>query len=73
MESALPDDDDPARHVGHVNILTDELARLFGPISQTVREQAAEAALVSRHASSAVLTGEYLNGRRASAAQLAAH
>lgn len=51
MEPALPDDDDPARHVGHVNVLADELARLFGPISQTVREQAAEAALdvMNRH------------------------
>ena len=73
MESALPDDDDPARHVGNVNILADELARLFGPISQTVREQAAEAALVSRHASSAVLTGKYPDDWRASVAQLAAH
>jgi hypothetical protein len=50
-ESALPDDDDPALHAGHVNVLANELARLFGPTSQEVREQAAEAALevVNRH------------------------
>ncbi len=51
VEPALPDDDDPALHAGHVNVVADELARLFGPTSQTVREQAAEAALdvVNRH------------------------
>jgi hypothetical protein len=51
VEPALPDDDDPALHAEHVNVLVDELARLFGPTSQTVREQAAEAALdvVNRH------------------------
>jgi hypothetical protein len=47
----LPDDGDPALHAGHVNVLADELTRLFGPTSQTVREQAAEAALdiMNRH------------------------
>ncbi|MCU1609253.1 MAG: hypothetical protein QOH09_1851 [Pseudonocardiales bacterium] len=51
VEPALPDDDDPALHAGHVNVLADELARLFGPTSQTVREEAAEVALdvVNRH------------------------
>ncbi|MGH3512387.1 MAG: hypothetical protein ACRDRB_08915 [Pseudonocardiaceae bacterium] len=50
-EPALPDDDDPALHAGHVNVLADELARLFGPTPQAVREHAAEAALevVNRH------------------------
>jgi hypothetical protein len=42
---ALPDDDDSALHVGHVNVLADELARLFGLVPLAVREQAAEAAL----------------------------
>jgi hypothetical protein len=53
VEPALPDDGDPALHAGHVNVLADELARLFGPTSQAVREQAAEAALdvVNRHLS----------------------
>ena len=53
VEPALPDDDDPALHAGHVNVVAGELARLFGPTSQTVREQAAEAALdvVNRHLS----------------------
>ncbi|HEV7450402.1 MAG TPA: hypothetical protein VGO16_03240 [Pseudonocardiaceae bacterium] len=44
-EPALPDDDDPALHAGHVNVLADELARLFGATSRAVREKAAEAAL----------------------------
>jgi hypothetical protein len=50
-QPVMPDDDDPAVHAGHVNVLADELARLFGPMSQAVREQAAEAALdvVNRH------------------------
>ena len=50
-EPALPDDDDPALHAGHVNVLADELAQLFGPTSQTVREEAAEVPLdvVNRH------------------------
>ncbi len=50
-EPPLPDDDDPALHAGHVNVLADELARLFGPTPQAVREHAAEAALevVNRH------------------------
>ncbi|HEY6424222.1 MAG TPA: hypothetical protein VIY28_13420 [Pseudonocardiaceae bacterium] len=42
---ALPDDDDPAVHAGHVNVLADELARLFGLVPLAVREQAAQAAL----------------------------
>jgi hypothetical protein len=42
---AFPDDDDPALHAGHINVLADELARLFGPTPQAVREHAAEAAL----------------------------
>ncbi|MGH3792624.1 MAG: hypothetical protein ACRDQ9_17880 [Pseudonocardiaceae bacterium] len=48
---ASPDDDDPALHAGHVNVLADELARLFGSTPQAVREHAAEAALdvVNRH------------------------
>jgi hypothetical protein len=47
----LPDDDDPAVHAGHVNVLADELARLFGLVPLAVREQAAQAALdvVNRH------------------------
>jgi hypothetical protein len=51
VEPALPDDDEPALHAGHVNVLGDELARLFGPIPLVVRELAAEAALdvVNRH------------------------
>lgn len=50
-DPALPDDDDPAVHAGHVNVLADELARLFGLVPLTVREQAAQAALdvVNRH------------------------
>jgi hypothetical protein len=50
-EPALPDDDEPALHAGHVNVLADELTRLFGPIPLAVRELAAEAALdvVNRH------------------------
>jgi hypothetical protein len=50
-EPALPDDDEPALHAGHVNVLADELARLFGPTPLAVRELAAEAALdvVNRH------------------------
>jgi hypothetical protein len=43
---ARPDDEDPALHAGHVNVLADELARLFGPTPQTVRKHAAEAALL---------------------------
>jgi hypothetical protein len=48
---ALPDDEDPAVHAGHVNVLADELARLFGLVPLVVRQQAAEAALavVNRH------------------------
>jgi hypothetical protein len=48
---ALPDDDDPAAHAGHVNVLADELARLFGLVPLAVREEAARAALdvVNRH------------------------
>jgi hypothetical protein len=48
---ALPDDDDPAVHAGHVNVLADELARLFGLVPLAVREQAAQAALdvINRH------------------------
>jgi hypothetical protein len=48
---ALPDDDDSAAHAGHVNVLADELARLFGLVPLAVREQAAQAALdvVNRH------------------------
>ena len=42
---ALPDDDDPAVRAGHVNVLADELARLFGLVPLAVREQAAQAAL----------------------------
>jgi hypothetical protein len=51
VEPALPDDDEPALHAGHVNVLADALARLFGPIPLMVRELAAEAALdvVNRH------------------------
>ena len=47
----LPDDDDPAVRAGHVNVLADELARLFGLVPLAVREQAAQAALdiVNRH------------------------
>lgn len=47
----LPDDDDPAVHAGHVNVLADELARLFGLVPLAVREQAAQAAIdiVNRH------------------------
>lgn len=50
-DPALPDDDDPALHAGHVNVLADELARLFGPTPLAVRQDAAEAALdiVNRH------------------------
>jgi hypothetical protein len=50
-DPARPDDDDPAVHAGHVNVLADELARLFGLVPLTVREQAAQAALdvVNRH------------------------
>ncbi|PZS19703.1 MAG: hypothetical protein DLM60_09780 [Pseudonocardiales bacterium] len=50
-DPALPDDDDPALHAGHVNVLADELARLFGPTPLSIREDAAEAALdvVNRH------------------------
>jgi hypothetical protein len=44
-EPALPDDDDPALHAGHVNVLADELGRLFGPTPLAVRKLAAEAAL----------------------------
>ena len=48
---ALPDDDEPALHAGHVNVLADELARLFGLVPLAVREEAARAALdvVNRH------------------------
>jgi hypothetical protein len=47
----VPDDDDPAVHAGHVNVLADELARLFGLVPLAVREQAAQAAIdiVNRH------------------------
>jgi predicted transcriptional regulator len=50
-DPAFPDDDDPALYAGHVNILAEELARLFGSTPQAVREHAAEAALdvVNRH------------------------
>jgi hypothetical protein len=50
-DPALPDDDDPAVHAGHVNVLADELARLFGLVPLAVREQAAQAALdvINRH------------------------
>ena len=50
-DPAHPDDDDPAVHAGHVNVLADELGRLCGLVPLTVREQAAEAALdvVNRH------------------------
>lgn len=50
-EPVLPDDEDPALHAGHVNVLADELAPLFGPTPLVVRELAAEAALdvVNRH------------------------
>jgi hypothetical protein len=50
-DPALPDDDDPAAHAGHINVLADEIARLFGPVPLVVREQAAQAALdvVNRH------------------------
>jgi hypothetical protein len=40
-----PDDEDPAVHAGHVNVLADELARLFGLVPLAVRQQAAQAAL----------------------------
>lgn len=40
-----PDDDDPAVHAGHINVLADELARLFGLVPLAVRQQAAKAAL----------------------------
>ena len=48
---AHPDDEDPAVQAGHVNVLADELARLFGLVPLAVRQQAAEAALdvVNRH------------------------
>jgi len=48
---AFPDDEDPAVHAGHVNVLADELARLFGLVPLVVWQQAAEAALavVNRH------------------------
>lgn len=50
-DPALPDDNDPAVHTGHVNVLADELARLCGLVPLTVREQATEATLdvVNRH------------------------
>lgn len=50
-DPAHPDDDDPAVHAGHVNVLADELGRLCGLVPLTVRERAAEAALdvVNRH------------------------
>jgi len=41
----LPDDTDPSLHAGHINVLADELARLFGLVPLAVRQQAAQAAL----------------------------
>ncbi|MBV9058593.1 MAG: hypothetical protein JOZ09_05475 [Pseudonocardiales bacterium] len=44
-DPALPEDQDPAVHAGHINVLSDELARLCGLVPLAVRQQAAEAAL----------------------------
>jgi hypothetical protein len=37
-DPALPDDNDPAVHAGHVNVLADELARLYGLVPLAVRQ-----------------------------------